>query len=461
MIAFQCFDMALVFIVGYLIHLIRFGENLPNQNYQLFLIVLALLTFNIFNALSVYSIFRGESLNKELTRITIAWISVILIASALTFLSKTGAQYSRLWAGWTFLTTFFCLIISRVILYTVISNLRVKGYNQKNIAIIGAGSLGKRACDSLHRTPWVGIKPVAFFDDDESTQGLIHKGVKVVGSTSQLIEYIEHQRVSLTDNAIDQVWIALPLSSAEKITQLQNELQNTAAKVFLVPDVYAFNLANNQVNEIAGLPLLNMSAPPISGLNSSIKRLEDIIISSILLTVLAPLFLILGVLIKSESPGPVFFKQRRYGEDGKEFLVWKFRSMTVTEDGNEVKQAQRNDERITKIGAWIRKLSIDELPQLINVLLGNMSLVGPRPHAVAHNEYYRNVVPGYMARHQIKPGITGLAQVKGHRGETPNIEDMEQRIYYDLEYIRNWTVFLDFRILAMTLPALMKNKDTY
>ena len=206
---------------------------------------------------------------------------------------------------------------------------------------------------------------------------------------------------------------------------------------------------------------MNLSNQKFNIWSSTLKRTEDIIISVISLITLSPLFLIVAILIKKDSQGPVFFKQRRYGQAGKEILVWKFRSMTTTDNGDSIQQAQRNDARVTKIGAFLRKTSVDELPQLINVFIGSMSIVGPRPHTVAHNEFYRAKVKNYSARHTVKPGITGWAQVNGSRGETAELKDMEKRIRYDLEYIQNWSIFLDLRIILMTFKTVLNTRDTY
>ena len=310
------------------------------------------------------------------------------------------------------------------------------------------GELGKKA--------WAGLTPIAFFDN--SNIGKSYFGVKIEGLVSEVTDFIESKRKF---NPVDQVWITLPLSSQEEIEELQLSLQDTATKIFFLPDIFGFNLTSYDVGEMAGLPVMNMSAPPIKSWSITAKRLEDIIVSGLSLIALSPLFLFIAIKIKRDSKGPIFFKQQRYGQDGKEILVWKFRSMSVTENGNDIKQATRNDTRVTKVGAFLRKYSIDELPQLINVFLGSMSLVGPRPHAVYHNEYYRKKVQGYMIRHQMRPGITGWAQVNGSRGETANIEDMKERIRYDLEYIRNWSIFLDIQIIFMTFKTLFYNEDTY
>ena len=310
---------------------------------------------------------------------------------------------------------------------------------------------------------WAGFKPVAFFDDDLQIIGQKHNGIEVKGDINDVVTFIESQRnqQSKPNQIIDAVWIALPLSAYKRIEKLQNDLLDTATNVYFIPDLFGFNLTSYSIDEVVGLPIMNMSATTMDGPRGFIKRVEDILLSIILLLILSPVLLIIAALIKTGSTGPIFFKQRRYGQDGKEFLVWKFRSMKVTEDGDNVVQAKKEDDRITPIGKWLRKLSLDELPQLFNVLEGSMSMIGPRPHAVAHNEFYRKKVLGYMARHKIRPGITGWAQVNGSRGETAQISDMEERIQYDLEYIKNWSIFLDIRILFMTIRTVSNYKDTY
>ncbi|MFT6034397.1 MAG: putative colanic acid biosynthesis UDP-glucose lipid carrier transferase, partial [Arenicella sp.] len=334
------------------------------------------------------------------------------------------------------------------------------GFNQKSVVIVGAGKLGVRACTSMQREAWAGLFPVAFFDDKEALQGSSINNVMIQGQLADVTNYIEEQR-QLNRKSVDQVWIALPLSAQEAIEGLQLALQDTATNVYFVPDLYGFNLASYDVGEVVGLPVMNMSAPLINGTTANIKRLEDIVLSAILLLVLSPVMLVCALLIKRESSGPILFKQRRYGMHGEEIIVWKFRSMTVAEDGAQVSQASRNDTRVTRVGKILRQTSLDELPQLINVLQGKMSLVGPRPHAVAHNEFYRKKVKGYMMRHQVRPGITGWAQVNGCRGETNDIADMEERVHFDLEYIRNCSIFMDLRILFLTVNTVLNTQDTY
>ena len=462
-VTLKAVDIIIIFLSGLTVYYFRFGEWMPAGKYPLYLVIVAFFTLNIFTWLSAYRAWRGQSLYKEISYVTFGWILVILGVSTLTFLTKTGEDYSRLWVGWTYAYGYFSLISYRFLLHLYLRHNRSLGINSKQVIIIGAGDLGKRACDALLKQTWAGLLPVAFFDDDQHIHGQTHKGVKVEGYIDDVALYIESHRSGQGEHgdSIDQVWIALPLSSIKRIEELQHLLLDTATNVYLVPDLFGFNLHSYSVDEVAGIPVMNMSATPINGSSRLVKRLGDLLAAFIGLVLLSPLLLIVSVLIKLESPGPVFFKQRRYGLDGKEFLIWKFRSMTVTEDGDRVTQAQREDTRITNIGMWIRKLSIDELPQLINVVNGTMSLVGPRPHAVVHNEFYRKKVHGYMSRHIMKPGITGWAQVNGARGETKKIEDMEERIRYDLEYIRNWSIFLDIRIILMTFKTVINTENTY
>lgn len=439
-----------------LAYLIKFDSLIIPSRYYFFTALLMFLTINTFSAFSVYKGWRGKSVFTELARLTVSWVVVILLISALTFITKTGPSFSREWATISFIITYIGLINSRIIFRHIFRHLQKSGYNQKQVIIIGAGDLGQRACQAMQKQEWAGLIPIAFFDD--TRKGLTYNGVEVKGEVQKVIAFIEQKRKI---KPVDQVWIALPLSAQKEIEGLQLALQNTATKVYFIPDLFGFNLASYTVDEMVGLPVMNMSAPPMSGWSATLKRLEDILVSGAALIVLSPFLFIVAILIKTDSTGPVFFKQKRYGQDGKEILVWKFRSMSVTENGDNIKQAGRNDARVTKIGAFLRSSSIDELPQLINVLFGSMSLVGPRPHAVAHNEFYRTKVQGYMVRHQMRPGITGWAQVNGSRGETVEIKDMEKRVRLDLEYIQNWSIFFDIRIILQTFKTVLNTKDTY
>ncbi len=246
-----------------------------------------------------------------------------------------------------------------------------------------------------------------------------------------------------------------------KIKKLINELTDTTCSVILIPDIFTFNILQSRTEEINGIPVVPLFDTPLNGINMVIKRLEDIVLSVAILVLISPILLIISAVIKATSSGPIIFKQKRYGIDGKPIKVWKFRTMTVMEDGGDVVQATKKDARITPVGKFLRSTSLDELPQFINALRGEMSIVGPRPHAVAHNEQYRSLIQGYMLRHKVKPGITGWAQINGWRGETDTLEKMEKRIEYDLEYIRNWSIWFDLKIIFLTIFKGFVHKSAY
>jgi putative colanic acid biosynthesis UDP-glucose lipid carrier transferase len=242
---------------------------------------------------------------------------------------------------------------------------------------------------------------------------------------------------------------------------LLEELNDTTASVYFTPDIFLFDLIQARMDTIGGIPVLALCETPFYGVNGLVKRLSDIVLAALILLVISPVMLAVAIGVKLSSPGPVLFKQRRYGLDGREILVYKFRSMTCMEDGAVVTQATRNDQRVTKFGAFLRRTSLDEFPQFINVLQGRMSIVGPRPHAIAHNELYRKLVRSYMIRHKVRPGITGWAQVNGFRGETETVEKMKARIEYDLDYLRNWSLKLDLAIIWRTLFVVLKSPNAY
>jgi putative colanic acid biosynthesis UDP-glucose lipid carrier transferase len=262
-------------------------------------------------------------------------------------------------------------------------------------------------------------------------------------------------------NRVEAVFIALPMAAQPRLLQLLDEIKDTTASVYFVPDIFITDLINARIDDINGMPVMAVCESPIVGMDAVLKRIFDVAISLTALAVLAPVMLAIAIGIKLGPPGPVLFRQRRYGLDGRQIVVWKFRTMTVVEDGGVVRQATKDDQRVTRLGALLRKTSLDELPQLFNVLAGSMSLVGPRPHAVAHNEQYRGLIKGYMVRHKVKPGITGWAQVNGLRGETDSVDKMRRRIEYDIEYLRRWSLGLDMLILCKTAIIVFQRTNAY
>jgi putative colanic acid biosynthesis UDP-glucose lipid carrier transferase len=293
-----------------------------------------------------------------------------------------------------------------------------------------------------------------FFDDRGSDRLRCSQYAPLLGRFADVAAFVNGRN-------IDVIFIALAPGQVSRVRELVNELGDTTASIYYVPDVSGFDMIQQRTSEMLGLPVVAMCETPFHGYRGLIKRLMDVFFAALGLALLSPLLLAVAWAVKRSSPGPVLFRQRRYGLDGREIQVFKFRTMTVCEDGARVTQASRSDSRVTPIGRHLRRWSIDELPQLINVLQGTMSLVGPRPHAVAHNEEYRKLIKRYMVRHKVLPGITGLAQVRGCRGETARVEDMEARVMYDLEYMRNWSPMLDLQILVATAFAVVRTDRAY
>ncbi len=292
------------------------------------------------------------------------------------------------------------------------------------------------------------------FDDraDPRLAGL-HRH-RMLGRLADIGPYVKQRRIHL-------IYLCLPMASQPRVRELLQALQDTTASVYFVPDLFVSDWIHGRPGAVCGLPVISVCDTPLRGWGGVAKRLGDLVLASVLLVLLLPLLGLIALAIRLDSPGPVLFRQRRYGLDGEEITVYKFRSMRVAQDGPDVPQARRNDPRVTRIGAWLRRLSLDELPQLINVLQGRMSLVGPRPHAVAHNEMYRQQISSYMVRHKVRPGITGWAQVHGFRGETESLEKMEGRIRMDIDYLRRWSPWLDFYILLRTARVLMGDPRAY
>jgi putative colanic acid biosynthesis UDP-glucose lipid carrier transferase len=318
------------------------------------------------------------------------------------------------------------------------------GYNESSL------DLARR----LARNPDLRLEVHGFFDDRGAERLNMEAGTRLIGRLSELAAFAREGNVHV-------IFIALPMRHVKRVLDLLEDLRDTTASIYYVPDVFVFDLIQSRSSDLMGVPVVSLCETPFYGYRAITKRLIDITLSSAFLICGLPLLLAIAILVKLSSPGPTIFRQRRYGLDGEEFIVYKFRTMRVAEDGARITQASRDDPRVTRIGAFLRAYSLDELPQFINVLQGRMSLVGPRPHAVAHNETYRKLIKGYMVRHKVLPGITGLAQVSGARGETVRIEEMELRVKHDLDYLRTWTPLLDFKILVLTVFKVFRDEKAY
>lgn len=324
----------------------------------------------------------------------------------------------------------------------------------RSVVMVGVNELSVKLAERVLENPDLRMEVNGFFDDRDASRQPADQAVPLLGGMSDIPSYVRK-------NNINTIFISQPISAQPRIRKLLNELQDTTASIYFLPDIYVFDLIQARFDSVAGLPVVAICESPFTGINNMIKRGSDFVLALLIQIMLLPVMLGIAIAIKSTSPGPVIFRQRRYGLDGEEIMVYKFRSMTVCEDGARVVQATKDDQRVTRVGAFLRRTSLDELPQFFNVLQGRMSIVGPRPHAVAHNELYRKQIKGYMLRHKVRPGITGWAQVNGFRGETDTLDKMEARIAYDLDYLRRWSLLLDLWIIARTVGVVLKRDNAY
>ncbi len=381
------------------------------------------------------------------------WMVLVFVLLAIGFVTRSTPHLARrVYVTWTFLTPTLIVLASfamqkwiRKLSRDIAHHRRVlfAGYNECSLSLALRIKSHPELCMS-----------VSGFFDDRSAERLGNPDVSLLGSLRTLAAYA-------TRNKVDVIFIALPVRHMKRVTSLLDDLRDTTSSIYYVPDIFAYDVIQARTSDVVGIPVVAMCETPLYGLRGLAKRVFDVVCAGTLLLFTAPLFLVISLLIRASSPGTAIFRQRRYGLDGKEITVYKFRTMKVTEDGNTISQATRDDQRVTSVGRFLRRTSLDELPQLFNVLEGNMSLVGPRPHAVAHNEMYRKLIKGYMVRHKVLPGITGLAQIKGFRGETKNVAQMEARVNCDLEYLRHWSIFLDIKILAATVLRVFADRNAY
>lgn len=399
---------------------------------------------------ALYKSWRINSLWHELRTIFVVWLLTCGILLAVIFLTKSAIQFSRVTLAIWSIATPFMLVGVRVIIRYVIRHFRKQGFNTRSVAIVGGGRHAARLIKVISNSPWMGLHIEGIYDDAGATLS----GGTVAGDIGTLLARIHEKR-------IDNLYITYPMREEEKIRSLLEQLADSTVAVNVVPDFFASDLLQSRWSSLGDIPFVSVFESPIYGMGLVVKRVEDLLLGGLILTLISPLLLVIALAVRMTSPGPALFKQRRYGLNGQVIEVWKFRSMCVLEDGQDVPQATRNDPRVTKLGAFLRRTSLDELPQFFNVLQGTMSIVGPRPHAVAHNEMYRKRIHGYMLRHKVKPGITGWAQVNGWRGETDTSEKMEMRVHYDLEYINNWSLWFDLKIILKTILGGMRGNNAY
>ncbi|WP_313710936.1 undecaprenyl-phosphate glucose phosphotransferase [Pseudomonas sp.] len=400
-----------------------------------------------------YAIYRSNvGLSVKAFRLFKAWSATFCFLVVIAFLTKQSETYSRLLVVQLFVIGYFVQLFLHVAVRELQKRFTAHA-RLDNALIIGNGDLANFLYQKISNNPWFGERVMGCIwvdqEDDQGREGQqdAKQRLPVLGSIADLDEII-------AQHGIRTVYLVTPLGGSAVIQDVYLKLLDKCIAVNWVPDIFSLRLINHSVREIAGIPVLTLSETPLTGTSLFLKNLEDRVLAALILLCASPVLLVVALIIKLDSPGPVFFRQDRTGWTGESFRIWKFRSMHVHQPENGVvEQAQRNDPRLTRVGAFIRRTSLDELPQLFNVLTGDMSLVGPRPHALQHDTLYSQDIVDYFARHNIKPGMTGLAQVRGYRGETKDLEQMIQRVNSDIEYINNWSLWLDFVILVRTVNA--------
>jgi len=412
--------------------------ELQNQNIYDYVALLAIIFYLLIAEIqSLYRSSRLESYSDIASKIFITWAIVGLALIFMAFISKSSATFSRLTIASWLLITPLLLVFEHFFIYLALRQLRMAGKNVRSYAILGDSETGAKLLAKINALPWTGLTHICSH------------------------QHLDDLLKDMINTHIDYIFLTYPDNKEAEIIQAINSLSDTTSTVYLAPNLFLSDLLGAKWATLGNMPMIILNDHPFYGTNLILKKIEDTILGLLIFICISPLLLVIAILVKLTSPGPALFKQRRYGLNGEIIWVFKFRTMSTLDDGNIVIQAKKDDGRITLFGKYLRRTSLDELPQFFNVLQGTMSLVGPRPHAISHNEHYRKLVTGYMLRHKVKPGITGWAQVNGLRGETDTLDKMQSRIEHDLYYINHWTIWLDLRIIFMTIINGFSGKTTY
>ena len=454
-------DLIIVLLAGLVAWLIRFEFFTPPGHYYIAALLLLGFTSVSLPVFGAYRYLAAHRFWKAMAQTILAWSVAVLLATSIAYLTKTGEMFSRLWVGYWWVFGLVALPIARYALAKYSRALsRSDQYKEKAI-LIGAGPTLDKLIAFFQKENLLGIKPVAIWALDRSSpkeDG--YRTVKSLEELEDLLEPLKKDAAAITQ--IDQLWIVGTIEDENLNQKIMAAATNSAVRIIIAPDLpLVYDHPWAQAHNIGGMPVIDL-APAPSRLSVTSKRVFDLAVAIPALIVLAPLFAVVAIAIKLDSKGPVFYHQERLSKYGAEFTMLKFRSMYVVEPSNEIVQVtERDDPRMTRVGKIIRRYSLDELPQLINVLSGEMSIVGPRPHAHTHSLFYRDMIPGYMYRHLVKAGMTGLAQVSGLRGETGDPELMRLRVEADCNYINNWSPLLDLRTLLRTIPAIFTREKAF
>lgn len=440
-------------ILGLLYLIIVAQNEVFTGEYLVLMIIAFFVSSFIYEQIDLY---RTLHVGKQLAYAVDIFLGWAIIVGILTLIGQgTGLRYEfsdRVIWTWFALAP-FALLLSRLTAYMLAFKFG-KDREVRSAVIVGSNDPGVDILRRLTSRSNAGIDVRGFFDDRDEAGRQSELNSTYLGPIAGVGPYVREHKIKT-------IFICLPMSAHPSLLALMEELRDTTASVYFVPDIYTFDLIQARLDHVGGIPVIGICETPFTGLRSVVKRGSDIVLALLIQIMLLPIMLVIAIGVKRSSPGPIIFAQRRYGLNGEEIVVYKFRSMGVCEDGAVVDQATKNDARVTRFGGFLRRTSLDELPQFFNVLQGRMSIVGPRPHAVAHNEMYRKLIKGYMLRHKVKPGITGWAQVNGYRGETDTLDKMRSRIEYDLEYLRNWSLALDLLIIVRTVKEVLKKDNAY
>lgn len=431
-------DVIVVWLSAAVANLIRFGE--VRMTAPLDTLVLATSLFMAITSYAVYQSMRGSSWLAVLARIKVSWLITCFALMAWLFFSHNAQAYSRLFVGTWLVTMLVGLIIERFAMSAVLRWLSRRGFNTRDVLVVGRGPMTNDLTKRARGSSWTGYQITRTVDAHD------------LDAIDQLS----------ANGEFDEVWINLSVHDGAHVPKILHALRHSTANIRVVPDMLTYKLLNHGVTFILGVPMMDISSSSLIGTNRVIKVLEDYVLATVILILISPVMIGVALAVKLTSPGPILFKQKRHGWNGEEIVVYKFRSMKVhSEADNTVTQATKNDSRLTPIGSFLRRSSLDELPQFINVLQGRMSIVGPRPHAIQHNEHYKELIPRYMLRHKMKPGVTGWAQINGLRGETDTVVKMKARVDYDLYYLENWSLWLDLSIIFKTAFKGFVHKNAY
>ena len=441
-------------IIWGMLYLVAVMNDERLTGYYLLLAILVFFVSSfVYEQIDPYRSWRSGHLWAYARDIFVGWF--LIIAILYMIISSVGVMYwydDYVLQVWVFMTP-FVLLVSHLGLRKL-AFVPGKHGEMRSVLIVGVNEVGVRMERRIIENPYLLMEVHGYFDDRSDQRHPLGRTAPILGGMEDISPYVHQHNVKI-------VFISQPIAAQPRIRKLLDELQDTTASVYFLPDIYTFDLMQARIDHVAGMPVVAICETPFTGANRLLKRLSDVVLAAMIFLLMLPVMLLVSLAVKCSSPGPVIFRQRRYGLYGEEMLVYKFRTMTVVDDGVKIVQAKKNDQRITKVGAFLRRSSLDELPQFINVIQGRMSIVGPRPHAVAHNELYRKLIKGYMLRHKVKPGITGWAQVNGLRGETETLEKMQARVEYDLDYVRNWSLALDLWIIARTVLVVLKSENAH